>query len=237
MTDTATEPFNLNEQGFLQAIDQLLERFERYSSGRCFEDIERARLEHGADVPVSLFDDTVHELADELFGGTSWSMNLDMDMIMPDRSQIGYDAEFLVGCRNVVRKYGLSAWLYEMINDASIAMVTNCPSDRMPFQLGLFDTREIFQRKTLKGKKRGAGNKKRRECMGRYLQQMYRLAAYTMLRWGDDEPRAADTALMLLIYGGLGMCMLRDDPKVVQLGCVPDFQYRNVYGQLRDMRI
>ena len=82
MTDTATEPFNLNEQGFLQAIDQLLERFERYSSGRCFEDIERARLEHGADVPVSLFDDTVHELADELFGGTSWSMNLDMDMIM-----------------------------------------------------------------------------------------------------------------------------------------------------------
>lgn len=237
MTDTATEPFNLNEQGFLQAIDQLLERFERYSSGRCFEDIERARLEHGADVPVSLFDDTVHELADELFGGTSWSMNLDMDMIMPDRSQIGYDAEFLVGCRNVVRKYGLSAWLYEMINDASIAMVTNCPSDRMPFQLGLLDTREIFQRKTLKGKKRGAGNKKRRECMGRYLQQMYRLAAYTMLRWGDDEPRAADTALMLLIYGGLGMCMLRDDPKVVQLGCVPDFQYRNVYGQLRDMRI
>ena len=141
MTDTATEPFNLNEQGFLQAIDQLLERFERYSSGRCFEDIERARLEHGADVPVSLFDDTVHELADELFGGTSWSMNLDMDMIMPDRSQIGYDAEFLVGCRNVVRKYGLSAWLYEMINDASIAMVTNCPSDRMPFQLGLFYTR------------------------------------------------------------------------------------------------
>ena len=40
MTDTATEPFNLNEQGFLQAIDQLLERFERYSSGRCFEDID-----------------------------------------------------------------------------------------------------------------------------------------------------------------------------------------------------
>lgn len=86
MTDTATEPFNLNEQGFLQAIDQLLERFERYSSSRCFEDIERARLEHGADVPVSLFDDTVHELADELFGGTSWSMNLDMDMVVPDRS-------------------------------------------------------------------------------------------------------------------------------------------------------
>ena len=67
---------------------------------------------------------------------------------------------------------------------------------------------------------------------------MYRLAAYTMLRWGDDEPRAADTALMLLIYEGLGMCMLRDDPKVVQLGCVPDFQYRNVYApSCSDMRI
>lgn len=47
-----------------------------------------------------------------------------MDMIILDRFQIGYDAEFLTGCRNVVRKYGMSAWLYEMINDASVAVAT-----------------------------------------------------------------------------------------------------------------
>ncbi len=45
--------------------------------------------------PLSLFDDVVHELADDLFGGTSWPVNLDMDMIILDRFQIGYDAEFV----------------------------------------------------------------------------------------------------------------------------------------------
>ena len=33
------------------------------------------------------------------------------------------------------------------------------------------------------------------------------------------------------------MCMLRDDPKVVELGCDPDFRYRHVCAQLQDMRI
>ena len=137
MTVAVATPFNMDEQAFLQTMDRLIERFDRYSSGRCFADLDRIRLEHDMEGPLSLFDDVVHELADDLFGGTSWPVNLDMDMIILDRFQIGYDAEFLTGCRNVVRKYGMSAWLYEMINDASVAVATHRPSNRMPFQLGL----------------------------------------------------------------------------------------------------
>ena len=201
MTVAVATPFNMDEQAFLQTMDRLIERFDRYSSGRCFADLDRIRLEHDMEGPLSLFDDVVHELADDLFGGTSWPVNLDMDMIILDRFQIGYDAEFLTGCRNVVRKYGMSAWLYEMINDASVAVATHRPSNRMPFQLGLFDTREVFRRKKTKGKKSGGGRRKRLECMMEYLRQTYRLAAYTLLRWGGGEPRAADAALMVLAYG------------------------------------
>ena len=107
MTVAVATPFNMDEQAFLQTMDRLIERFDRYSSGRCFADLDRIRLEHDMEGPLSLFDDVVHELADDLFGGTSWPVNLDMDMIILDRFQIGYDAEFLTGCRNVVRKYGM----------------------------------------------------------------------------------------------------------------------------------
>lgn len=159
MTVAVATPFNMDEQAFLQTMDRLIERFDRYSSGRCFADLDRIRLEHDMEGPLSLFDDVVHELADDLFGGTSWPVNLDMDMIILDRFQIGYDAEFLTGCRNVVRKYGMSAWLYEMINDASVAVATHRPSNRMPFQLGLFDTREVFRRK----KDQGEEERRRKE--------------------------------------------------------------------------
>ena len=42
---------------------------------------------------------------------------------------------------------------------------------------------------------------------------------------------------MVLGYGGIGMCMLRDDPKVVDSGCDEDFSYRNLCDHLRDLRI
>ena len=73
--------------------------------------------------------------------------------------------------------------------------------------------------------------------MAEYLQEVYWLAAYSLLRWGEEEPRAADVALMVLGYGGIGMCMLRDDPKVVDSGCDEDFSYRNLCDHLRDLRI
>ena len=72
MTVAVATPFNMDEQAFLQTMDRLIERFDRYSSGRCFADLDRIRLEHDMEGPLSLFADVVHELADDLFGGTSW---------------------------------------------------------------------------------------------------------------------------------------------------------------------
>ena len=128
MTVAVATPFNMDEQAFLQTMDRLIERFDRYSSGRCFADLDRIRLEHDMEGPLSLFDDVVHELADDLFGGTSWPVNLDMDMIILDRFQIGYDAEFLTGCRNVVRKYGMSALMMLPSRWRRIGRATGCRS-------------------------------------------------------------------------------------------------------------
>lgn len=71
MTVATAKPFNMDEQGFLQTIDRLLERFNQYTSDRCCENVERARNEQDAGKSIPLFDDVVHELAGELFGGTS----------------------------------------------------------------------------------------------------------------------------------------------------------------------
>lgn len=46
MTVAVATPFNMDEQAFLQTMDRLIERFDRYSSGRCFADLDRIRLEH-----------------------------------------------------------------------------------------------------------------------------------------------------------------------------------------------
>ena len=98
----------------------------------------------------------------------------------------------------------------------------------MPFQIGLTYTKDVFRRSKKKGGKYATSKKKRLACMAEYLQEVYWLAAYSLLRWGEEEPRAADVALMVLGYGGIGMCMLRDDPKVVDSGCDEDFSYRNL---------
>lgn len=236
MTDAAATPFNMNEQGFLQTIDCLIERFGRFEPG-LYSDSREQIIPKGSERPLPLFDDMVHDLSRDLFGGTSWPVNFDMDMITLDRNQIDHDMEFLIGCRNVVQRYGMSVWLYEMVNDASVAMALDCPSGRMPFQLGLLDTRALFRTDASGNPKCKNGGKGCRRYTVEYLRQTYRLAAYSLLRWGDAEPRSADMALMLLAYGGLGMCMLRDDSNVVELGCDPDYRYRNVTSQLRDIRI
>lgn len=53
MTVAVATPFNMDEQAFLQTMDWLIERFDRYSSGRCFADLDRIRLEHDMEGPLS----------------------------------------------------------------------------------------------------------------------------------------------------------------------------------------
>ena len=233
MAEIITGPFHMDEQGFLATIEELIERFDGYSSGKYLAELGKIHDEYGEIGPLSLFDEKVCELGKELFCSTSWVANLAWAMISFDYDLVEHDANFLDGCRNIVRKYGMSVWLYEMINDASMAVALQRPSSRMPFQIGLTCTKDVFRRSKKKGGKYVTGKKKRLACMAEYLQDVYWLAAYSLLRWGEEEPRAADVALMVLGYGGIGMCMLRDDPKVVDSGCDEDFSYRNLCDHLR----
>lgn len=237
MAEIITGPFHMDEQGFLATIEELIERFDGYSSGKYFAELGKIHDEYGEIGPLSLFDEKVCELGKELFCSTSWVANLAWAMISFDYDLVEHDANFLDGCRNIVRKYGMSVWLYEMINDASMAVALQRPSSRMPFQIGLTCTKDVFRRSKKKGGKYVTGKKKRLACMAEYLQEVYWLAAYSLLRWGEEEPRAAEVALMVLGYGGIGMCMLRNDPKVVDSGCDEDFSYRNLCDHLRDLRI
>ena len=134
-------------------------------------------------------------------------------MISFDYDLVEHDANFLDGCRNIVRKYGMSVWLYEMINDASIAVALQRPSSRMPFQIGLTYTKDVFRRSKKKGGKYATSKKKRLAAWLNICRKYIgwpRTVCYVGVR---EEPRAADVALMVLGYGGIGMCMLRDDPK------------------------
>lgn len=213
MAEIITGPFHMDEQGFLATIEELIERFDGYSSGKYLAELGKIHDEYGEIGSLSLFDEKVCELGKELFCSTSWVANLAWAMISFDYDLVEHDANFLDGCRNIVRKYGMSVWLYEMINDASIAVALQRPSSRMPFQIGLTYTKDVFRRSKKKGGKYATSKKKRLACMAEYLQEVYWLAAYSLLRWGEEEPRAADVALMVLGYGGIGMCMLRDDRK------------------------
>lgn len=65
---------------------------------------------------------------------------------------------------------------------------------------------------------------------------MCRFGAYSLLRWGANEPRSLDIAGMLLTHPRLGVCMLRDDA-VMALGSSPDIRYRRAVDYLKYLRV
>ncbi len=230
-------PFNMDERGLLKVLDRLIDRLDGCGSSGCCEYADGIHPECvECDLLFGMSGDT-YALIHEAFGNSPWTPDLIAAAVMGDAEMKLRNMRFLMGCRNVIRKYGMVVWLYEMVNDASAAMMTGMPSDRMPILLGLFDTREVFRKGDGKGRRRTGGKRKRRECLEGYLRGVYRFAASCLLQWGADEPRAADAALMLLAYGGLGQCMLREDANVTDFGCDPDRGYRNVCDQLRDLKV
>ena len=104
MAEIITGPFHMDEQGFLATIERTL------SSGLMDTVLANILTELGKSTMNTVrsdlfrfFDEKVCELGKELFCSTSWVANLAWAMISFDYDLVEHDANFLDGCRNIVR--------------------------------------------------------------------------------------------------------------------------------------
>ncbi|MBW3094544.1 hypothetical protein KIH75_04120 [Bifidobacterium sp. 64T4] len=227
--------FNMDDMGLLQELNRLGRRFDETTSHAAWGKVLNR------DGPVSVCqsfkaDEQLSRMTEDVFGNTAWATSLLAATVVPDERLARICRGFISDCANMVRTYGISVWLYDLINDAAVAMSIRRPTERMPPLIRLCEGDELARRCRPDAGKRYGGRKKRESDMDEHLHQMYRLGAYVMLRWGGDEPRSEAIARMMLADGGLGMCMLKEDAKVMAMGPSPDMRYRRLidyFGELR----
>lgn len=223
--------FSMDTIGFLQAINKLERRFEELVSP---ETMRKVCEDYDRDGTPTPWDHRLYALARDVFACGSWTTNLCAAAMSFSGRLVGECRRFLHGCSETVRKYGISVWLYELLNDSTLALFRDDPSDYMPSLIRMTTVEELMRRP--RGRKRFGNRKQRGLAMEEHSTQMHRLAAYTLLNWGADERRSLDIARMLLLYPGIGMCMLRDDGDVLRFGAAPDMRYRRVVDYLHERR-
>lgn len=224
--------FSMDTIGFLQAINKLERRFEELVSP---ETMRKVCEDYDRDGTPTPWDHRLYALARDVFACGSWTTNLCAAAAMSFNGRlVGECRRFLHGCSETVRKYGISVWLYELLNDSTLALFRDDPSDYMPSLIRMTTVEELMRRP--RGRKRFGNRKQRGLAMEEHSTQMHRLAAYTLLNWGADERRSLDIARMLLLYPGIGMCMLREDGDVLRFGAAPDMRYRRVVDYLHERR-
>lgn len=223
--------FSMDTIGFLQAINKLERRFEELVSP---ETMRKVCEDYDRDGTPTPWDHRLYALARDVFACGSWTTNLCAAAMSFNGRLVGEYRRFLHGCSETVRKYGISVWLYELLNDSTLALFRDDPSDYMPSLIRMTTVEELMRRP--RGRKRFGNRKQRGLAMEEHSTQMHRLAAYTLLNWGADERRSLDIARMLLLYPGIGMCMLREDGDVLRFGAAPDMRYRRVVDYLHERR-
>ncbi|RSX50738.1 hypothetical protein [Bifidobacterium callimiconis] len=215
--------FNMDTTGFLQTINKLERRFDELTS----RESQRRVYENDGVNPEPL-DHRLYVLAHEVFTNTGWSMDLFSAAACFDAVLMDECRRFLHGSASVVRRYGLPVWLYDLMNASTLAAYTGEPSERMPKCIRVLTPRELAIRGMAKGRKRYGTKKQRKEDVWQFVRETHRLGAFTMLKWGENEPRSLSIARMMLTDPGIGMSMLRDDAGVDGMGAVPDYRYRRV---------
>lgn len=223
--------FSMDTIGFLQAINKLERRFEELVSP---ETMRKVCEDYDRDGTPTPWDHRLYALARDVFACGSWTTNLCAAAMSFNGRLVGECRRFLHGCSETVRKYGISVWLYELLNDSTLALFRDDPSDYMPSLIRMTTVEELMRRP--RGRKRFGNRKQRGLAMEEHSTQMHRLASYTLLNWGADERRSLDIARMLLLYPGIGMCMLREDGDVLRFGAAPDMRYRRVVDYLHERR-
>ncbi|OZG55616.1 hypothetical protein BTIS_1988 [Bifidobacterium tissieri] len=215
--------FNMDARGFLQTLNKLERRFDELTS----RESQRRVYENNGVNPEPL-DHRLYVLAHEVFTNTGWSMDLFSAAACFDVALMDECRRFLRGSASVVRRYGLPVWLYDLMSASTLAAYTGEPSDRMPKCIRVLTPRELAIRGMAKGRKRFGTKKQRKEDVWQFVRETHRLGAFTMLKWGEQEPKSLSIARMMLTDPGIGMSMLRDDAGVDDMGAVPDYRYRRV---------
>ena len=216
--------------GFLQSVNRLERRFGELTSPEamreaCAHPERRDPLDHRLFV-----------LADDVYGRGGWTTTICAAASSLMGDLITECRRFMKGTASVVRKYGMTVWLYDLVNDASKALFVGEPSDRTPLLIHPVPTQELAKRCARNGRRRYGNKREQKWAMHDHCAQMYRLAAYSMLRWGEHEPRSLDIAGMMITQPWLGMCMLREDDKVLGMGALPDMRYRRVVDYIKELR-
>lgn len=252
--------FAMDNIGFLQAVNQLERRFDEVVS----PDSAAASTDAADDNADSLaadggpsnggpssnatrgdasssdtrdpLDPRLYELARDIFGNTAWTLTICLASISYDTQLIGVCRDFMHGCAAIVRKYGLSVWLYDLINDSAMAVFTSEPSARMPICIRMRHHVDMMRRFHMHGINRYGTREQREADIWEYSRQMHRLGAYSLLRWGAGERQSEPIALALLTDPGVGMCMLREDSTVMGMGAAPDMRYRRIVDYLKELR-
>ncbi|UBZ03394.1 hypothetical protein LDH93_01735 [Bifidobacterium pseudolongum] len=181
------------------------------------------------------FDPQLVELASSAFGSTCWASLMCVASLGLDAALVECARQFLMHTSIIVRQKGLAVWLYDLINDATMAMLLGQTSARMPVTIRPMSQVQISRWLHGSGVKRFGSQQQRAADRAEYGNQAHRLAAYCMLRWGAPAASSAQIATMLLTNPGIGMCMLREDPNVRAQGACTDTRYRRVVEYLRSL--
>lgn len=181
-------------------------------------------------------DPELTQLSIALFGPTCWSSLICIASLGFDNALVESARQFLTRAACVVHQQGLAVWLYDLINDATMAMFLRQSSTRMPVTIRPMSHIQISRWLHGTGIRRIGTKTQREEDRREYANQAHRLAAYCMIQWGSPAHHVHDIASTLLTNPGIGMCILREDPLVRAQGATTDRRYRRVIDYLHTLR-
>ncbi len=186
----------------------------------------------------SRVDRRIDVLAQDLFGPTHWASLIRVASLGLDHDLIDEARKFMLYCSSTVRRHGMAVWLYDIMNDASMALLLHKPAEHMPVIVNGPDVVNGRLQCGLDATVQRTGPTWQRECYNRvHSLHTYMLAAYCVAKWGEPGERRRELATLMLNDWGLGMCMLREDKTVRRLGASTDMRFRRIIRYRRRLRV
>lgn len=147
----------------------------------------------------SRVDRRIDVLAQDLFGPTHWGSLIRMASLGLDHDLIDEARKFMLYCSSTVRRHGMAVWLYDIMNDASMALLLHKPAEHMPVIVNGPDVVNGRLRCGLDATVQRTGPTWQRECYNRvHSLHTYMLAAYCVAKWGEPGERRRELATLIL---------------------------------------